>query len=104
MKKKMGSETSSDTVLARSLLAKIAQCPETGGRPTAMTRKQFEAACAFHQERNRTRCRNAPFAVRVPVEHNGCALCQGKVRPRELRLVSLSRLKHAMAKGVTLCP
>ena len=64
MKKLMGSETCRDTVLARSLLAKIAQCPVTGGRPTAMTRKQFEAACAFHQERNRTRCRNAPFAVR----------------------------------------
>lgn len=99
-----GSESCKDTVMARQLLRNLRQCPVTGGRSTAMTEEQFEAACEYHQERNRQRTRNNPFAVRLPVEHNWCATCRGTVRPRELRIVTLRQLKRAMAEGVTLCP
>ena len=117
-----GSDSCKDTVMARQLLRNLRQCPVTGGRSTAMTEEQFEAACEYHQERNRTRTRNNPFAVRLPVErnqqrtrnhpcpvrlpveHNWCATCRGTVRPRELRIVTLRQLKRAMAEGVTLCP
>lgn len=47
-----GSDSCKDTVMARQLLRNLRQCPVTGGRSTAMTEEQFEAACEYHQERN----------------------------------------------------
>ena len=66
------------------------QCPITSGRPTQMTAAQFERMCAHHQEQVDRRV--GPFtapASRV----TWCAVCQGRLRPKELRLVSERTLR-----------
>lgn len=66
------------------------QCPITSGRPTQMTADQFERMCAHNQEQVDRRV--GPFtapASRV----SWCAVCQGRLRPKELRLVSERTLR-----------
>ena len=83
-----------DTVLARELMGKIKQCPVTSGRPTAMTKAAFEAACNRCREQDR---RNLWHDSHY--KHNWCDTCQGKRHPKELRIVPLNRL---MAERVAL--
>ena len=66
------------------------QCPITSGRPTQMTADQFERMCQHNQDLLAARV--GPFdapASRV----SWCAVCQGNLRPKELRLVSERTLR-----------
>ena len=66
------------------------QCPITPGRPTQMTAEQFERMCQRNQELVDRKV--GPFeapASRV----SWCAVCQGRLRPKELRLVSERTLR-----------
>ena len=66
------------------------QCPITSGRPTQMTADQFERMCQRNQELVDRKI--GPFeapASRV----SWCAVCQGRLRPKELRLVSERTLR-----------
>ena len=66
------------------------QCPITCGRPTQMTADQFERMCQHNQDLLAARV--GPFdapASRV----SWCAVCQGSLRPKELRLVSERTLR-----------
>ena len=66
------------------------QCPITCGRPTQMTADQFERMCQHNQDLLAARV--GPFdapASRV----SWCAVCQGNLRPKELRLVSERTLR-----------
>jgi hypothetical protein len=66
------------------------QCPITSGRPTQMTADQFERMCQHNQAQVDRRV--GPFtapASRV----SWCAVCQGQLRPKELRLVSERTLR-----------
>ena len=66
------------------------QCPITCGRPTQMTADQFERMCQHNQDLLAARV--GPFdapASRV----TWCAVCQGNLRPKELRLVSERTLR-----------
>ena len=66
------------------------QCPITCGRPTQMTAAQFERMCQHNQDLLAARV--GPFdapASRV----SWCAVCQGNLRPKELRLVSERTLR-----------
>ena len=66
------------------------QCPITSGRPTQMTADQFERMCRHNQAQVDRKV--GPFtapASRV----SWCAVCQGQLRPMELRLVSERTLR-----------
>ena len=66
------------------------QCQITCGRPTQMTADQFERMCQHNQDLLAARV--GPFdapASRV----SWCAVCQGNLRPKELRLVSERTLR-----------
>ena len=66
------------------------QCPITSGRPTQMTAAQFERMCQHNQDLVDRKI--GPFtapASRV----SWCAVCQGNLRPKELRLVSERTLR-----------
>ena len=66
------------------------QCPITSGRPTQMTAAQFERMCQHNQELVDRKI--GPFEA--PASRGSwCAVCQGRLRPKELRLVSERTLR-----------
>ena len=82
-----GKESNSKTI--RKLQA-IKICPVTSGLPTTMTLEGFQAAC----ERSREADRHNYDSQRA-YKYTWCDTCQGKKMPRELRIVSLDKLRAA---------
>lgn len=66
------------------------QCPITCGRPTQMTADQFERMCQHNQDLLAARV--GPFDAPASWV-SWCAVCQGNLRPKELRLVSERTLR-----------
>lgn len=63
-------------------------CPVTNGLPTTMTLAGFTAAC----DRCRDQDRHGYDGQRA-YKYTWCDTCDGRQRPKELRIVSLSRLE-----------
>lgn len=73
-------------------LKELPICPVTNGLPTTMTLESFKAACSQIREQERhgawdTRC----------YQHSWCDIFQGKKLPKELRVLSLDKLKRQRA-------
>jgi predicted metal-binding protein len=64
-------------------------CPVTNGLPTTMTLEGFKAAC----ERCREQDRHTYYAARG-YKFTWCDVCQGKMLPKELRVMRLQDLEQ----------
>lgn len=71
-----------------NMRVKMNICPVTGGAPTTMTPASFMAACTFHRSKV-IRSVKGWYTV-----SSWCDRCQGNLKPKELRLVSINTLKR----------
>ncbi|WP_310598818.1 hypothetical protein [Desulfobulbus sp.] len=91
----MGRSGIGDHAEVNKRLRAVKICPVTNGLPTTMTLEGFQAACEKCREQDR-----AGWDEQHHYKHTWCDTCQGKKRPRELRIESLAKLagKRKMAK------
>jgi hypothetical protein len=57
-------------------------CPATNGLPTRMSKSTWEKVCAGHQRREHSNLRMHGAEIL-----NYCRVCQGKKKPKELKIV-----------------
>ncbi len=77
----------SSSGMAKKLRA-LETCPVTGGLPTAMTLDGFTSACTLIREQ----AKPSSWDKRC-YKQTWCDTCQGKKLPKELRVLSLEKLK-----------
>lgn len=69
-------------------MASPKQCPITSGVPTVMTKESFISACERCREQDKHQ-----FSYARGYKNPWCDTCQGNKLPKELRIVSLKKLR-----------
>ena len=74
----------------------VAVCPVTAGLPTRLTRDGFAAACAGYIKKATEKRGPARFQAK---KYAYCLECNGRIKPKELQIISMQLLKKEYAEN-----